>query len=248
MKRLAFLFLAVDDNHLNNIGHCLRAKEAWDIIEQMYSCYGLLHQIMLLNELFNMTKDEGSSVLDYVGKIQSNYRKISIVGIELADQTLALIVLMGLPLDKYEGFVRSLERKEEKLVSKLVKSKLLKEEKRMRRADGDSEELIAKVLITKNDKLKKKKPKKPPVCFTCVIVGHKSQQCEKFKEMMSKTKRDEDSGPKQSKLSYVPSDEAIVLCASRDSTLNFQGLFLLHSGASDHMVNDAAFLEHYSQT
>lgn len=66
--------------------------------------------------------------------------------------------------------------------------------------------------------------------------------------MMSKAGREEEVGPFEKKLSNVRLDEVQVLCANKNSTPRCPGLFVLDSGASDHMVNDASLLENYSKT
>ncbi|KAK9659910.1 hypothetical protein QE152_g41483 [Popillia japonica] len=78
--------------------------------------------------MVTITKTDDSPMQEYLGKIQDINRKINKVGIEFPDNLLACFFLMGLPMDKYEGLLRNLEREDEKLNTKTVKAKLLLEE------------------------------------------------------------------------------------------------------------------------
>ncbi|KAJ8892807.1 hypothetical protein PR048_005388 [Dryococelus australis] len=92
------------------------------------------------------------------------------------NQVLALIFLMGLPMEKYERFIRSLEKDEEILSTKLP---LLIEEKRMNR--DAVVEGIYMVLSTKwkqpqmprrNNQLR---TERISICYTCGEKGHTAE-------------------------------------------------------------------------
>ncbi|KAK9717548.1 hypothetical protein QE152_g23692 [Popillia japonica] len=47
-KALSFLLLSVSDNYLEDIGECEQAKNAWSILEDIHTKFGLLHTVMLI--------------------------------------------------------------------------------------------------------------------------------------------------------------------------------------------------------
>ena len=188
-KAISFLFLIVSDFHLEDVGDLTRAKDVWKALEVTHTSFGLLHKIMFLRELLNVVKTDDTSVQDYVSSIQGLGRKVSKAGINLEDNVIAIIILMGLPQEQYEGFVRSLEREEDNLSVKVVKTKLLLEEKRMKR---DAERDSAVALVSRNnyqrDERKtfaedRKGPeitsREPFLCFNCGGRNHISRYCKK---------------------------------------------------------------------
>lgn len=144
MKALSFILLSVSDSYLEDIGECTTAKEAWDILENMHTKFGLLHTVLILKGIVNITKPETISIYDYLAKIQDINRKVAKAAIEFPDNLLACFYLMGLPLNKYEGLVRNLEQEEVKLDIDTVKAKLLLKEKRIKRDDPEEKVLIMK--------------------------------------------------------------------------------------------------------
>ena len=57
-------------------------------------------------------------------------KKIGKCGVELPDKVMAMFYLIGLPLVKYEGVIRTIENSPDGQTPKNVKTKLLLEEKR----------------------------------------------------------------------------------------------------------------------
>lgn len=194
-KALSFILLSVSDAYLEDIGDCQTAKEAWDTLENMHTKFGLLHTVLLLREMVNITKTDAISMHDYLSKIQDINRKVAKAGIEFPDNLLACFYLMGLPLNKYEGLVRNLEQEEVKLSTSTVKAKLLLEEKRIKREEPESEE---KVLITRKKNYhgrknyntnatqvegqqQDQKHVRVVYCFCCGGKGHIARNCKKAK-------------------------------------------------------------------
>ncbi|UYV65380.1 hypothetical protein LAZ67_3004148 [Cordylochernes scorpioides] len=128
---LAFsiILLAVEDSFLDDIGDCKRAIDAWQILEDIHTKYGLLHILQLLREFFNIVKRNYENMKEYFARIMKCHRKLAKCHHGFEDGELALILLLGLPKG-YEPLILSLEQQEEKLSTSMVKSKLPLEEKR----------------------------------------------------------------------------------------------------------------------
>lgn len=94
---------------------------------------GLLRQLKLFVELGAIRKTEDKSAQQYTSKIRDVHKKLTKAGVSISDHALALIMLRGLPMYRYEGLVLRLARDEEKLSSVLVESRLIEEEMRIMR-------------------------------------------------------------------------------------------------------------------
>ncbi|UYV72273.1 hypothetical protein LAZ67_9002423 [Cordylochernes scorpioides] len=128
---LSVILLAVEDSFLADIGDCKRAIDAWQMLEDIHTKYGLLHILQLLREFFNIVKRNDEDMKEYFARIMECHRKLAKCHHGFGDGELALIMLLGLP-KSYEPLILSLEQQEEKLSTSVVKSKLLLEEKRQK--------------------------------------------------------------------------------------------------------------------
>ncbi|UYV72786.1 hypothetical protein LAZ67_10000706 [Cordylochernes scorpioides] len=128
---LSVILLAVEDSFLDDIGDCKRAIDAWQILEDIHTKYGLLHILQLLREFFNIVKRNDEDMKEYFARIMECHRKLAKCHHGFGNGELALIMLLGLP-KSYEPLILSLEQQEEKLSTSVVKSKLLLEEKRQK--------------------------------------------------------------------------------------------------------------------
>uniref|UniRef100_A0A1Y1N0J4 CCHC-type domain-containing protein n=2 Tax=Photinus pyralis TaxID=7054 RepID=A0A1Y1N0J4_PHOPY len=95
-----------------------------------------MHQLEFLEDLTTIKKGD-TSMTEYISKILdlNLNRKILRCGITFDEHALSLFILRGLPRDKYEFFIRTLEH-QESLSRDGIISKLLVEEKRLIRLDG----------------------------------------------------------------------------------------------------------------
>ncbi|KAJ8878473.1 hypothetical protein PR048_019051 [Dryococelus australis] len=111
----------------------LGGSEASEIFEGIHTNYGLLHMIMIVKEVVNTTKIDYVSMHEHMSKIHNLNRKRIKRGLHFTDKSLVMFYLMGLPLEKFDGLVRAMEKDEDNLTPAVVKVKLLFEEKRIRR-------------------------------------------------------------------------------------------------------------------
>jgi hypothetical protein len=190
-KALTFLFLVVEDQFLDDIADCERAKEAWDILKDIHTKFGLLHSLQLLKEFFNVTLKPGESVSSYLSRLMDLHRKVSSCGHGLADREVALVMLMGLPKE-YEGLILNLEREEDTLSTQTVKSRLIVEEKKLLRytevkSEVATSEVMGEKALKTRDKYgtktmqplqrQHKNTDRKIRCFSCGEWGHIAKNC-----------------------------------------------------------------------
>lgn len=186
-KALTFLFLVVEDNFLDDIADCTRAKDAWTTLKDIHTKFRLLHTLQLLREFFNVRMNSGESMSSYLRRIMELHRKVSSCGHGFTDREVALVMLMGLPKE-YEGLILNLERDEDTLSTKIVKSRLIVEEKKLLRhsAENEQEAVGERALKTKDSRktqghdTSKKYPRdneRRTRCFSCGQWGHIARKC-----------------------------------------------------------------------
>lgn len=86
-RALTFLFLVVEDWNLDDIGACECAKEAWQIMEDAHSKFGLLHALQLMRDLVNIKLTKGEAMKDYIGCIMDIHRKLEKCTVIMDTQT-----------------------------------------------------------------------------------------------------------------------------------------------------------------
>lgn len=174
-KALTILFLVVEDSYLDDIGTCLSAKDAWDILREIHTKYGLLHVLQLLRDFVNVKKKYDEPMKEYLSRLTDLHRKLSNGGYGFTDKELALVMLLGLP-ETYEPLILKLEQDEATLTTKEVKARLLVEEKRkQRREEEQMTETVCepKALVTKD---------KPMLRHDKTMEGNRPEQRVRYRE------------------------------------------------------------------
>ncbi|KAG8235826.1 hypothetical protein J437_LFUL016087 [Ladona fulva] len=176
---------SVGDDFLYDIDACESAREAWEILEEIHNSSTKFHALQALKEMVNVSKGSDVSMQEYTGKIQRLNKKVAKGGIQFTDELLANLFLAGLPADEYEIFVQNV-LKEPVLTTRLVKGRMLDEERRRQQQMASESEATA--LATFRGRTGKTKPKpyvghqdtgEPEVrnCFKCRKPGHISKYC-----------------------------------------------------------------------
>jgi hypothetical protein len=163
-------------------------------LEEIHATFKLLHTLINLRDLVNTEKTETLSMTEYMAKIQGLNRKLAKGNIHFSDKHIAMFFLLGLPLEKCNGLVRSL-KDEENLTSWKVKAKLLLEEKRMVRHEEEvkalainrrkhhlkhqQKEIGNRFEYEKADIKTQKKPTEDIRCYNCSGRNHIAKYCKK---------------------------------------------------------------------
>ncbi|UYV63799.1 hypothetical protein LAZ67_2005665 [Cordylochernes scorpioides] len=204
------------------------------------------------------------SMKDYIARIMNIHRKLEKGGHGFKDTELALIMLMGLP-KTYEPMILNLEQNEEKLSMKIVKAKLLLEEKRQLRHDTIEEETTSRAFVIKEEKqptfherrkyhpaektqeastshkYQKNTQAKAVKYFCCGKMGHIAKNCIfnlAVKERFCFTENKEQAKRLLSNPDKISKQKAFFFReGNRESHL-----WYLDSGATEHMVSDRSKL------
>lgn len=153
--------------------------------------------ITILEEMCTIKKTSSMSMRDYMGKIQLSCEKLAKGGLRFSDSATAAFMLLGLPRPQYEGLIRSIDYNEEQqLTTKVVKAKLILEERQENLDKHHAEEADAKALALRMEKTfrnyrrEKNEPnrredeeetrRRNVVCFACSKEGHIAKFCPRF--------------------------------------------------------------------
>lgn len=264
-KALTFLFLVVEDSHLDDIGTCTTAKEAWEILREIHTKYGLLHVLQLLRDFVNVQKKDDEPMKEYLSRLMDLHRKLTNGGYGFTDKEVALVMLMGLP-ESYGALILKLEQDEATLTAKEVKARLLVEEKRKKRRDEGQttkSDGTARALFTKREAESQYKSvgdnmsegksssrgrgmksfqnvrhdvgRRRVRCFACGKLGHIAKHCEEV---------DDDTTPQKSTGRRQAKKVTHASLSVSDTRYGSHAVWYMDSGATDHMTsNRTKFVE-----
>ena len=143
-KALAQITLHVRDHHLQSMGQCNTAKEAWDLLKNTYQAQSNARKMLLRRSLTQLRMGAAEPLTVYAARAKEIQTQLSTAGDAAADQDVAMQFLAGLP-PAYGMISTVLTASDQPLKIDTMLPKLLQVEQQMQPSERPSEAaLLAK--------------------------------------------------------------------------------------------------------
>lgn len=253
-KALGVIRLELTKKTGYHISKAKTAKEAMDILTNMYEKPSTSNQIFLLKKLVNMKLFDKGSVAEHINSFTQVTNHLESAGIKLGDKLQALLFLCSLP-DNYNTVVQGISSTmKDDLTLDYAVSNIMDEEMRRKVSGGDKPSTFTSstALAVENRGRSKnrgrfggrgrsqsrgKKEAGKDECWFCHKIGHRRHQCEAYK----RKQQEEGQG------ANVVSNEPLLenLCLSTEANLAADEWFM-DSGASFHCTSQKDFFYEYA--
>ena len=251
-RALGIIHLSLSRNVAFHTTDAKTAKEAMDILANMFEKPSAANKVHLIRKLFNLKMSESTGAANHLNELNLIMTQLASVGIIFDDEVKALTLLSSLP-HNWEGIVAAVSAStgKEKLVFDTIKNMVLSEETRRKQAGFSSGSGSALNTESRGrfknrgrsrgrDRSKSRgreattsgqKETKRVVCWNCDKPGHFSRQC-------TAPRRNQ----KQASANVTEEiSDALILSVS--SPLES---WVLDSGASFHSCSDSSIMESYT--
>ncbi len=246
-KAIALIGLFVKDHHLATLEECKSAKEAWQRLERVYQSKSNARKLQLKRELNQLKKESGEPLTKFVARAKALRDQLCAAGLDVKSEEVTWAVLAGLPKE-FDVVVTVLQTAEELQDLDVILAKLLAVESRAG-TSGENEKALYVPAARTQDRREhghaqggrgsgrgqgraqggRGQRKFNGACYNCGITGHKSADCRKPKK---------DSQAGGSRESGFLGREVALMAGPALSRSDW----VLDSGASRHMTNDADIL------
>jgi hypothetical protein len=257
-KALGIIGRSIKADFTESIGQAETAAQAWKSLQQIYESNSAGSLMTCRSEFYNLRMDEKEDLVSYLGKLEKIQRLCKKSKAPINDEELIVKVVHSLP-KSFDSFCQGLRSNRNLLDSyQVIKEQLLSEwQARGLIQISNVDEKRAFNSERKSGKFKFK-------CFNCDKPGHKKADCwakggdkegkgpKSSKEAAKAEKREE----KEEKVafvtkmtqSYAEVAKGVKLEAFSASKNQEDHVWIVDSGATDHMVRDAQSLKRVQQS
>jgi len=175
-KVLALLILSVNPAEKEHIRDCVKASDAWERLEKMYSGKRTHRLLSKLKELTSLKLELVGTMSEYLRRSKQIVSELSVLGLKLDELAMKAFILNGLS-EKYDVLVMTLESQIESLGLQDLSARLLEEAGKMGDRDSSDHVLFAG------------KGKSGVFCTYCGRHGHREEdgcRTKKFRERAGK--------------------------------------------------------------
>lgn len=225
-KTRATISLFVEDSQLCYIRNEKTAKATWDALKNHHEKNTLTNKVSIMRRICSAKLKESGDIESHLAELTNWFQKLTDLGDQLVDSWKIAMILSSLP-ESYDGLVTALEaRSEEDLTLSLVLSKLTAEYQRRSEKNGDT------VTVLKTAE------KKELFCHFCKKKNHLKKDCRKLKQQKNKQQSKQPNDKKEASNSIQESNEQLFSLSASNNNNDW----LLDSGATSHVVNNANLL------
>jgi len=244
-KASAIIGLTLESEQLEHVSGCKTTAEMWSTLQGVFQRKSVMNKMKARREFHTVAMNVGEGMLGYINRVRNLGENLKAMGGKVMEMDVAMSVLNGLT-SKYENLLVALDGKGgDELSLKLVKSRLLQEERRQ----ADKSPVIKRIgdmaLVGANYRGQGRRGDLSKIeCYYCHKFGHISHDCP---ELKAKKQR-------QHKVAAIAADDggnsndAICLVGNAADSDDISKSWLVDSAASEHLCWMRACFGDYQTT
>ena len=218
-KALYFIGTSIESELQVHIDNIENAKEAWDVIKNQFQRASLMQKIRLRKQYYQLEFHYGGDIHIHVRKLCELHSEMKELGEPIDDKELAMTLLASLPFDRYQSQIVALDvAGVDNLSFNNVKALLLNEADHLADSNADSQRAVAK-----DCRIPKKREKN---------VSH-DPNYSRINAQVAQISEDQ-----------TEEDAGFALTVT-SKYCKMDGIWIIDSGASQHMVSDQNLLQDF---